>query len=380
MRVGIITIHNSPNYGACLQAFALWKYIEQQGCDCEIIDLYRPHQEEYIPSKIYKPYYKTRSVKSLLKKVIKIACLKKTKQLPYSIEAFAKFKKFNSAIKLSKAYKKIDDLYANPPIYDLYIAGSDQLWNPTQPYCLEPYFLTFVPQGSKKISFATSIGITNLTNKEKQDFKKWLLQFDAISVREKQAQTLLESFVNRDIEQVADPTFLLEESYWKSMIKIPTITQPYILLFTLNHNQQLLDYSLHLSTESGIPLIYLCQTAKQLDNSFTTITNASIEEFLGYIAHAEMVITESFHGTVFSLILGTKNFYSYISKNSVRGSRLEDLLTTFHLESHLLPQNMNASYKTLSEQHIDTNKISKIISIERKHSVTFLAKWINTEK
>lgn len=380
MRVGIITIHNSPNYGACLQAFALWKYIEQQGCDCEIIDLYRPHQEEYIPSKIYKPYYKTRSVKSLLKKVIKIACLKKTKQLPYSIEAFAKFKKFNSAIKLSKAYKKIDDLYANPPIYDLYIAGSDQLWNPTQPYCLEPYFLTFVPQGSKKISFATSIGITNLTNKEKQDFKKWLLQFDAISVREKQAQTLLESFVNRDIEQVADPTFLLEESFWKSMIEIPTITQPYILLFTLNHNQQLLDYSLHLSTESGIPLIYLCQTAKQLDNSFTTITNASIEEFLGYIAHAEMVITESFHGTVFSLILGTKNFYSYISKNSVRGSRLEDLLTTFHLESHLLPQNMNASYKTLSEQHIDTNKISKIISIERKHSVTFLAKWINTEK
>ena len=293
---------------------------------------------------------------------------------------FAKFKKFNSAIKLSKAYKKIDDLYANPPIYDLYIAGSDQLWNPTQPYCLEPYFLTFVPQGSKKISFATSIGITNLTNKEKQDFKKWLLQFDAISVREKQAQTLLESFVNRDIEQVADPTFLLEESFWKSMIEIPTITQPYILLFTLNHNQQLLDYSLHLSTESGIPLIYLCQTAKQLDNSFTTITNASIEEFLGYIAHAEMVITESFHGTVFSLILGTKNFYSYISKNSVRGSRLEDLLTTFHLESHLLPQNMNASYKTLSEQHIDTNKISKIISIERKHSVTFLAKWINTEK
>lgn len=380
MRVGIITIHNSPNYGACLQAFALWKYIEQQGCDCEIIDLYRPHQEEYIPSKIYKPYYKTRSVKSLLKKVIKIACLKKTKQLPYSVEAFAKFKKFNSAIKLSKAYKKIDDLYANPPIYDLYIAGSDQLWNPTQPYCLEPYFLTFVPQGSKKISFATSIGITNLTNKEKQDFKKWLLQFDAISVREKQAQTLLESFVNRDIEQVADPTFLLEESFWKSMIEIPTITQPYILLFTLNHNQQLLDYSLHLSTESGIPLIYLCQTAKQLDNSFTTITNASIEEFLGYIAHAEMVITESFHGTVFSLILGTKNFYSYISKNSVRGSRLEDLLTTFHLESHLLPQNMNASYKTLSEQHIDTNKISKIISIERKHSVTFLAKWINTEK
>ena len=79
-------------------------------------------------------------------------------------------------------------------------------------------------------------------------------------------------------------------------------------------------------------------------------------------------------------ILGTKNFYSCISKNSVRGSRLEDLLTTFHLESHLLPQNMNASYKTLSEQHIDTNKISKIISIERKHSVTFLAKWINTEK
>lgn len=139
-------------------------------------------------------------------------------------------KTFNSEISLSKPYRSIDELYANPPKYDLYITGSDQVWNPTQNYCLEPYFLTFVAEGQgKKISYASSIGINDLTIKEKSLFKKWLSSYDAISIREKQGKVLLQSFINRDIKQVPDPTFLLSMDFWREMAIRPQFNEKYIL-------------------------------------------------------------------------------------------------------------------------------------------------------
>lgn len=98
----------------------------------------------------------------------------------------SKFQDFNSQIRLSKPYRGIDELYRNPPEYDVYITGSDQVWNPTQNYCLEPYFLTFVKnKNARKISYASSIGIDQLLPKEKKDFKRWLSSYNSISVREK---------------------------------------------------------------------------------------------------------------------------------------------------------------------------------------------------
>lgn len=109
----------------------------------------------------------------------------------YYDDALTKFEVFNSVIRMSKPYKSVDAIYADPPVYDVYITGSDQLWNPTQRFCLEPFFLTFVPNNAVKISYASSIGISSLTNIEKNDFKKWLSSYNAISVREKQAQKML---------------------------------------------------------------------------------------------------------------------------------------------------------------------------------------------
>ena len=225
-KVGIITIHNSPNYGACLQSYALYRYIQQQGNDVEIIDLHRAFAyEDYIPS---NKYVSSRSVKrSLLSKikgnVKSLIGIKPKNPSLYSPLAIKKFDEFNSIIKLSKPYRGIDELYANPPLYDLYISGSDQLWNPTQAYCLEPYFLTFVPNGQgKKISYATSVGITDLRDNEKKDFAKWLNLYDDISVREYQAQRLLQGLLaNKKVNQVADPTFLLDPKDWKNMAVKP---------------------------------------------------------------------------------------------------------------------------------------------------------------
>ena len=385
MRIGIITIHNSPNYGACLQSFALYKYLDQQGHDVEIIDLHRPiANEDYIPSKKYiasRAPQKSNSAKfkTWVKQILGV---KHTTASLYSEEALAKFEEFNSVIKLSRPYKGIDEFYDNPPIYDLYISGSDQLWNPTQAYCIEPYFLTFVPKGQgKKISFATSIGITDLRENEKENFKKWLESYDSISVREKQAQNLLQELMpNKKIEQVADPTFLLSPDYWKKLAVTPK-TKGYILMFTLKHNPTILDYCLKIGNESGLRVVVLGQIQPDcIDDSYEAVKDAGPKEFLGYIANAEMVITDSFHCTVFSLIMGAKNFYTYIAPTNNRGSRIVDLLETYKLRDHLLNTTLNTDYKSLIKNTIDRNHILHIIEIEQNKGIRFINSYFQNNK
>lgn len=380
-KVGIITIHNSPNYGACLQSYALYRYIQQQGNDVEIIDLHRPFAyEDYIPS---KKYVSCRSVKrSLLSKIkgnVKRFIGIKTKSPSlYSPSAINKFDEFNSVIKLSKPYRGIDELYANPPLYDLYISGSDQLWNPTQAYCLEPYFLTFVPNGQgKKISYATSVGITDLRDNEKKDFAKWLNLYDDISVREYQAQSLFQGLLaDKKVNQVADPTFLLDPKDWKDMAVRPKQSK-YILMFTLQHRPEILEYCLQLSKQSGLPLIELGQVQPDvLDGSYIAVKDAGPKEFLGYIENAELVITDSFHCTVFSLIMGANNFYTYIAPTNQRGSRIIDLLNTYQTIEHLLSPDLNVSFDILMESQIPHQKVNMIMKLERDRSRAFINKYL----
>lgn len=370
MKIGIITIHNSPNYGASLQAFALYKYIELQGHDCELIDLHRPHQADFVPSKRFTKY-RTDSLKSKVRCAISAMIGKKN--IYYSSEAKKKFDDFNGQIKSSRPYYGIDNLYADPPLYDLYITGSDQLWNPAQPFCLEPYFLTFAPKGSKKISYAASIGISDLTVKEKKDFKRWLSSYTAISVREKQAKILLESFIDREIVQVSDPTFLLDVEYWHSMARKPVRKQPYILLFTLSYNPVILNYALRLSRESGMRLISIAQIQPDsVDETYTTVKDAGPREWLGYLADADLVITDSFHGTVFSILMGSRNFYTYIAPGNKRSSRITDLLSTLNLRDHLLNPDLFSSYVELGEKCINRSSLLSAIKKEQDFSRQFL--------
>ena len=292
----------------------------------------------------------------------------------YNEESKIKFDAFNSLYTKGKPYNNIDEFYDNPPQYDVYISGSDQLWNPTQIYCIEPYFLTFVSgENKKKISFSTSIGITGLTDKEKYLFKRWLSDFTAISVREKQAKQLLESFVGREVIQTSDPTFLLLHSEWKEIANYPEAETPYILYFALHWDKELLVYCKRLSAESGLPLYVVNQSQPSpTDGSYFAIKDAGPRDFIGYIANADMVITDSFHGTVFSIIMGSKNFYTYIAPNSDRGSRIEDLLNTFSLSNHILNNDFERNYKELQGSTPDKDMNMSIIQQERKRSASFL--------
>ena len=379
MRIGIITIHKSSNYGACLQSYGLYSFLVDKGYDVEIIDLLRPTHTDYIKSKKFLPYRgKKRSIILNIKHVIKNIFITLIKKSSFLNGAKIKFNTFNNLIKYSQTYYSIEELYKNPPEYDIYITGSDQLWNPTIGFCIEPYFLTFVKNGGRKISYATSIGIEKLEENEKNDFTRWLSDYYSISVREKSGKVILSELVKQDVTQVADPSFLLEPSQWKSLMTPSKIREPYILLFTLNYRKELIDFCSRLRTESGKKLVYLC-LSQPIDVSNLVdviIDDAGPQEFLGYINSAEMVITDSFHGTVFSLILDAGNIFSYVPSSQKRGKRITDLLDTYNLSDHVLQDDLSISYKELEGMSIDKKNVSERMNNERSRSQEYLLKQL----
>lgn len=375
-KVGIVTIHNSPNYGASLQSFALYEYIREQGADCEIIDVHRPVNSDYIYERRYSSF--RNNPFTLKKRLCNFArtLLGRKSKIFLSALSEERFNSFNSNIRCSRPYCRLSDLKKNPPIYDLYISGSDQLWNPTQPYCLEPYFLTFAPKSAKKISYATSIGITELSELEKLKFKEWLSTYNAISVRERQAKILLDSFIDKEVITVADPTFLLDVEKWKTIAVYPKLKEKYIAVFLLSRRPELVQYAIKLSKESGYKLVLMKHVHMPLSDDYILENDLGPKEFLGYLGNAGLVITDSFHCSVFSLLMDAGNIYSYIHPGNKRGSRITDLLKTFELEDHLLSADFSESFAQLQSRQIDHTKKALIIKSEQNRSKEFLDKWI----
>lgn len=379
--IGIITIHNSQNnYGGVLQCYALYYYLVSQGYPTEIIDLRRPNHPDFISSIRYRnmrsKYRISTIIKGYIKEIFHIRKLRNPNFRPtWNAEAGVKFDAFNSMMKLSVPYSYIPDIYKTPPYYDVYISGSDQLWNPEQPYCLEPYFLTFVKGNKcKKVSYATSIGISSLFENEKKLFAKWLLSYDNISVRESEGQKLLSSFVKKPIEKVPDPTMLLEPDFWTSLEVKPQFECPYILVFSLFREKSLLEKAISMAKEANMLVCVIDQNYPGNPiSSVKIVNNAGPCDFIGLIHHASLVITDSFHCTDFSIITGTKNFYTYINPENKRGSRIIDLLKTFHLSGHLITDvNQLQNYKSISNICIDKDMTRAILISEQKIGRSFL--------
>lgn len=377
-KIGIITIHNSPNYGACLQSYALYKYIVNQGLECELIDLKRPIHAGYVESRDFRPYYIHREsflekIKGFVRRLLKPERVSRESTNPKRI---AKFNDFNSEIKLSAPYYSIDNLYSNPPLYDVYISGSDQLWNPEQPFPIEPYFLTFVQtRNAKKISYASSIGISSLEHQQIMDFTHWLSDYDAISVREPVAAQILQPHLKQKIEIVADPTFLLNVEEWKSLANNYQ-EKGYILCFMLGFRPTLLNEALSVSNDLNKKLIVLGQRDIPKDKRYTLIDDAGPKEFLGLIKCSDCVFTDSFHGTVFSILLGVKNFFSYVPKGNRRASRLETLLSPLGLLDRIIINDDFTKVPDLLKRDIDIEKLSILLENESKASQNFLNKYI----
>lgn len=365
--VGIITIQKPPeNYGAALQAYALWSFIEKRGYDCKVIDLLRPWHPSYkysnrdpkitksLKSKIIRCFWEKRASRRMLKSIRNI-----------------QFEKFNNKIKYTCQFYSIDDLYENPPYFDYYISGSDQIWNPNMNVVNEPYFLSFAKDGSKKLSYASSFAVKDLSPNISEQYIQWLKSYSFISVREEDGLEIIKRMgLKQPAQVVLDPIFLLEVQEWKSIAKVIPDSEPYIFVYLLHSNETINKYVFNLAKKKHYNVkIVVSDTTATIPQGFQSLMDIGPEEWIGCIQNAKIVITDSFHCTAFSLLL-EKTFFTITTNISV-SSRMSNMLEKFEISDHLIDIN-NLESSVLVFAEIDYKPINSLIKKEREKSIDFL--------
>lgn len=342
MKIIIITCHDVYNYGASLQAYALQEYIKSLGHDVHIID-YKPNgSPRYnfwtIPTscRIYSLTQKYRIVAFLY-------CLYRAPERFYTIgrkKPFDLFKK--DYLNCTRLYSSIDDLRNSPPDADVYIAGSDQIWNTVLSNGKDPaFYLNFGGNQIKRISYAASFAIPAIQNELQPFVKEMLSNIDCISVRELTGKQIVND-LGLNAEVVCDPVFLRSKEQWELLIQRKRILDyPYVMVYDLY------------SRDPNIKMA-ACEIAKQrhckivsvnafIKNEYSdkNVNNAGPLEFLNLLFYSDFVVTDSFHASAFSVMFH-KPFYVFQIKKANNSSRIADFLKTLHLENHLNPNVFNS--------------------------------------
>ena len=384
MKIGIITFWQTrDNYGQMLQCFALQKYLKSCGHDPFLI---RYAHSEYIPS------YSDRIIfflANILHGSWTSPCLKRKKLPPYTKtdhrRAFDTFKQkyLRSSEEL---YYSLAELKKNAPIADCYIVGSDQVWSKSLTSDDgKVFFLMFGPKSVNRIAYAASFGNVEISGNAVYKLARRLSLFDSISVREKKGVEYCQK-AGYDATHVVDPTLLLSGF-------------DYVKLFGLKckKTRQLFIYSLNISSSGEIRWHELKEYATFQDLSIIVTPSSgyivgsnlfeecviyqynTITEWLNNIIQSEVVVTTSFHGIVFSLLMHTPFVYIPLKGRFSSGNnRVFDLLDSLKLSYRILCN--DNTYKCIIESSINWDKVDAELNILRKKSVTFLNESINKTK
>ena len=347
MEVKIITIHAMYNPGSVFQAYALQEYLKLEH-DVKIID--------------YRPLY-LYSEGSLLKLIAKkILWGKAYRNRNRKFIGFVE-KRMN----LTRKYKSFKHLKHAGLSADVFMTGSDQLWNTDHP-CgkYEAVYLSFVKRG-KKISYSTSVGKKNIDQDNLNRLKKMLSDFSALSVREKSTAEQLSSVLNRNVSWVCDPVLLLPASSYQQFISTKRlVNQKYAVVYILGSSESL-DKVVNYYKLKGL-FVVLAGGFTRRCNCDLHIKDVGPEDFLNLIYYAEIVISSSFHATAFCHIFH-KNFITFLPK--ANGERISGLLECSGLESHSVLSGEFTDLKKIDDC-IDWNAVEKKLNVYIENSKEFL--------
>ena len=381
MKVGILTILNVNNYGAELQCCALYRKLQQLGYDAEVINyLFGIHPEHVFDGE-------KRTVPIPLKQLIKV------KLLPVVQNMFCMFHQKNKRLRnkrfdefhakynhlTSTVYPSVKSLYEAKFNYDVLCIGSDQVWNYMKGYSLEPFFACFDKNNTKKITYASSIGLSSLSVEAEQVFKKELASFASISVREQQASEILEKLLNRKIDVVLDPTLILNKKEWLEVAKYEICPkEKYLLVYivTIKPCDYVLTLARHIAKQRNLKIVRICRDAypEHSGSDVEEILTAGPSDFVGLFSKAEFVVTNSFHGTVFSINF-SKPFYSVIKSHHSTNSRLTSILKKLGLEDRIVP--VGSQLPMISD--IDFSDPSAKLEAERNLSIEYIKKALSNK-
>ncbi len=348
MKTGILTYQNTLNFGAALQCYALFRSIELMGIDVEIID-YRNTQITNSTRAISIATNRGKD-KISLRSLIKSSLL-----YPFVRSKRKAFDEFNKKhVKFSnKIYKSNDEIKQNMPIYDKYIIGSDQLWNYNINGLDTTYFMDFVDDKSKVFTFASSFGLEMIEKEKENIYKKLLNLIPIISVREKKGAEITNDLIGKEVQIIPDPVFLISKEEWLKLIEYKKLsTNDTVCTYFLNNNTRE-KYENELNKESKIKKfknVKLAGGIKVKDfinrNINVNYANGPIE-FVKHIYEAKYIFTDSFHATVFSILLN-KKFLVFLSGNKGRDSRIINLIQFFKIEKRIFIDNFENLYEDMN--------------------------------
>lgn len=383
-KVGLVTCYFKSNYGSLLQAYATQKFLDSLKIENETINIdknidFKKGKRKYYTSQIFNFTF----VKSKLG-MIKLKFDKKVnKELGKNISIREKkFKEFRNQFRLTKELNTYAELKEYCKNFDNVLVGSDQLWLPVN-VVSDYYTLNWVPDEINKISFSTSFGVSSIPEKYEELYKKFLNRINYLSTREESGKKIIKDLTGRDAKVVCDPTLLFNKEEWMDIQKeVPIIKGKYILCYFLGNSIEYRKFAEKLKEKTGYKIVSInhCDEYVKYSDVFADETPYDIGPagFLNLIRNAEYVCTDSFHGTVFSLINNVKFFvfrrYNKRSKVSTN-SRLDSLLGIVNLKERLLEGNEDID-KAI-EMNIDFSNVNKKLEEFRSDSKEFLEKALN---
>lgn len=363
MKIGILTYHRAHNYGAMLQAYALRTYLHNQGHDVEFIDYWPDsHNKQYT---LFKPI----RGKSLYFKILNIISDSVTLiRRTIRMNKFNNFRKkhlgINDSIKYTTNKEPIIERY------DCVVVGSDQIWR-TQEYegkhvGIDPMYLcTNIPNTTRCISYAASMGIISLTSEDEHLIRTSLKNFNTILVRENSLKQLVES-LGYSAHVVLDPTLLLTKQQWDQLTPSHRYSQkPYVLFYELMPSQEALAFAKKKALSLNCELLIMDSIIHTLPRK-NHISYASPIEFMHAIRDAEFVIATSFHGTAFSIIFEKQFITIGLKKNA-------DRVKTLLQQVGITEQYQDLPIET---SKINYKEVNTTLQTIRQHSQQLLVKSI----
>lgn len=367
----------AENYGTTLQAFALQRILKNNGVKNDIFKD-NPSIGEKIGF-LLKNKYKQKLIKE---KII----LHKANRFSHENdkERSEKFRKFwDENMQFTNSVNNKKDLRYISEKYNVFMCGSDQVWNPT--YFKEKNLLGVFPKNKRKLSYATSIGVSTIHKKLEKKYRLFLNEFENISVRENTAKIILSRLIDKNIKVVLDPTLVLEREQWEALLPNYKKENKYILCYFLSENKNYWKLAQNIENLLGIKLKIIPITRESFEKNFDIEYGIGPIEWINLFKNADFILTDSYHGTIFSLIFG-KSFYNFKrfsdSELTSQNSRVQDFLTSFNIQDRLIDVSRTV-HLNISDLIIDDNKylqIYKKIETERKKSLNWLLSALKGEK
>lgn len=334
-KIVILTWLHNGNYGSILQGFALQRYLRNEYYDVQNIDL-RPSMIEKL-----KNCFKQRNPFFLLinEKISAYIANKSCSDIESLRRRENKFNAFLiNKFNLTRTYHQFSELSEVNNAYDAYVCGSDQIWSPM---LLSPsYYFNFLSDDAKKISYACSFGMSKIPISKRTRIKKMLMRYDAISVREDIGLNIVESLTHKNAVITVDPTMLLSATDWDAILcDRPLYNKPYMFCYFLSYNSEYWQKAVDIAKQNGLQMIVVPTTKESYKLGDIQICDAGPEDWVNLVKNASIVVTDSFHGCVFSIIYKRQFcvFKRFSDKNSVsQNSRVYTLLSAYKLEKCLV--------------------------------------------